>query len=116
MAISERLQKRFKDVPGVTPSDIADWMSEAKAESGIAEGESISGDNALVYLAYAIGCQTIATSTAHYFSFSDGNESVDKTKLFENYLKMSVKARKQYVYHRLGGKSKSYTRKRADGR
>lgn len=114
--LSERLTKRFRNVPGVTTVDIADWLAEAKEESGIAEGTVTSDNNALLYLAFSIGCRTIATDAARYFKYTDGEENVDKTNIFENYMRLSLEALQQFRYHRNGGGSRTLTPKRTDER
>ncbi|MFJ5716536.1 hypothetical protein [Neobacillus sp. NPDC093127] len=93
MAVSDRLENRLSRVPGVIAADISTWVKEAEAESGITEAEN---ENAVFYLALAISYETIACSAAHYFKFTDGEESVDKSNIFSNYMKLAKEARKQY--------------------
>ena len=113
MTVSERMQSRLKNVPGVTSEDIGDWIAEAIAESEITEAENAS---AVFYLALAIAYDTIAANTAHYFSYTDGEESVNKTNVYANYEKLAANARKNYrKYKRGNGASASYL-KRADDR
>lgn len=112
--IYERLTKRFRNVPGVTVEDVADWLSEAEAESGMTEGDVVSDNNAILYLSFSIGCRMIATDAARFFKYTDGEESVDKTNIFENYMRLSLEALQQYRYHRNGGGSRTLTPKRVD--
>lgn len=114
--LHERLTKRFRNVPGVTAVDVADWLTEATDESGLTEGEETSTDNALLYLAFSIGCKTIATDAARFFTYRDGEEQVDKTKIFENYMRLSLEALPQYRYYKNGGGSRTLTPKRVDER
>ena len=116
MAISDRLQKRFRNVPGVASADIADWIAEAQTESGLKEGENSNDDNAILYLAFSIGCRVIATDAARYFKYTDGEESVDKSDIYEKYLRLSLDAYRQYRYYRDGGGSRTIAPKRVDGR
>jgi hypothetical protein len=117
LALSDRLTKRFRNVPGVTSADIADWIAEAEEESGyVADNTEDDRNNALLYLAFSVGCQVIATDAARFFKYTDGDESVDKTKVAEQYMKLSAIARKQYSNFRNGGISYSYAPKRADNR
>jgi hypothetical protein len=111
-----RLTKRFRNVPGVTMEDVVDWLSEAEEESGLSEGEIISDNNALVYLAFSIGCKAIATDAARFFKYGDGEENVDKTNIFENYMRLSLDALAHYRYYKNGGGSRTVTPKRADER
>lgn len=113
MAVSDRLSARLSKVPGVTSADIADWTAEAKTESGLAEGEN---DNALYYLALAIAYETIAGDAARYFSYTDGEESVNKTGIFANYMTLARNARKNYRKYRRGNGASQTFAKRADGR
>jgi hypothetical protein len=114
--IEERLTKRFYNVPGVTMENVVDWLSEAEEESGLSDGEIISDNNALVYLAFSIGCKAIATDAARYFSYTDGEEQIDKTNVFENYMRLSLEALTQYRYYKNGGGSRTTTPRRADER
>lgn len=116
MAISDRLIKRFRNVPGATSADIADWIAEAQTESGLKEGENSNDDNAILYLAFSIGCRVIATDAARYFKYTDGEESVDKSDIYEKYLRLSLDAYHQYRYYRDGGGSRTIAPKRVDGR
>ena len=115
-AVSSRLTTLFKRVPGVTSADIAEWLAEAQLESQLQDGVSPTDDNALVYLAYSIGCRAIAADAARYFEYSDGEERINKTNIFENYMRLSQDAYAKYKYYRNGGGSRTLTPKRADGR
>lgn len=101
----ERLTKRFRGAPGVTSDDIDDWIAEAEAESGfVANGSGANNkDNALLYLAFAIGCIVIATDAARYFKYTDAEESVDKTMIAAQYMKLASDARGQYAKQLTGG-------------
>ena len=113
MTVSERMKSRLSKVPGVTQDDIDDWIAEAIAESGLTEEEN---PNAIFYIALAIAYETIATNAANYFSYTDGEESVNKTNVYANYMKLAESARKYYrKYKRGNGASASYL-KRADDR
>lgn len=112
--VEERLTKRFRSVPGVTADDVADWVSEAETESGLTEGDIVSDNNAILYLAFSIGCRTIAADAARFFKYQDGEENVDKTNIFENYMRLSLDALQQYRYHRNGGGSRTLTQNRVD--
>lgn len=114
--IEERLTKRFRNVPGVMPDDVADWLSEAEEECGLTEGDVLSDNNALLYLSFSIGCRTIATDAARFFKYTDGEEQIDKTNIFENYMRLSLEALQQFRYHRNGGGSRTLTPKRVDER
>lgn len=114
--LEERLLLRFKNVPGVTWIEVTDWLTEAQEESGIVEGDVVSDNNALLYLAFSIGCKAIATDAARFFKYADGEENVDKTNIFENYMRLSLDALSQYRYYKNGGGSRTVTPKRVDER
>ena len=94
--LDERLTIRFRNVPGVTSIDVSDWLTEAQAESGLTESDVESNNNAILYLAFSIGCTAIATDAARFFKYADGEENVDKTNIFDNYMKLAKDARKNY--------------------
>lgn len=114
--LEDRLSKLFRNVPGVTPEDVTDWLAEAQHESGLLEGTDTNKNNALLYLAYSIGCRVIATESARFFSYRDSEESVDKTNIFENYMRLSLDGISKYRYYKDGGGSRTLTPKRADDR
>lgn len=93
MAVSDRLENRLSKVPGVTPADVSTWEQEAVTESGLTEEEN---ENAVFYLALAIAYETIAGNAAHFFKYTDGEESVDKSNIFANCMKLAKEARKNY--------------------
>ncbi|MRX54696.1 hypothetical protein GJU41_12000 [Bacillus idriensis] len=97
--LSERLTKRFRNVPGVTTIDVADWLTEAQLESELIEGTDVNTDNAIIYLAFALGCEVIAADAARYFKYGDGEENVDKSAVFGNYMALAKDARKNYRKH-----------------
>lgn len=80
----ERLLRRFKGVPNFNEEDAIDLVDEALS---IHEDDA-SADLALLYAQYQ-GAWQIAMSVAHYFKFSDGEESVDKSMLADNYRKLA---------------------------
>jgi hypothetical protein len=98
------------------PNDVADWLTEATNESGLTEGIDVNTDNAILYLAFSVGCKIIATDAARFFKYGDGEESVDKTNVFENYMRLSLDALPQYRYYKYGGGSRTLTPKRVDER
>lgn len=119
MTLEGRLAKRFRNVAGVTTQDLADWIEEAVAESGYAAGGTgeDNKDNALLYLAYSIGCFVIATDAARYFKYTDADEAVDKTMVGDKYLALAEWGRKQYAIQLRGGFGASQSHPaRFDGR
>jgi hypothetical protein len=117
--LAERLTKRFRGVPGVTSTDIDDWIAEAEAESEFTADGVGSDDknNALLYLALSIGFSVIATDAARFFRYTDGEETVDKTGIAAQYTKLSAQARRQYSVQLRGGYGAFASHPaRADGR
>lgn len=83
----EAIEQRYTDVPNVTDTDVELWVVTALAEHGLTKNDVISSEvAALVMLhAEADGASQIAFKTAHYFKFSDKDESVDKSMISQNY-------------------------------
>ncbi len=98
MKVSERLESRLAKVPKVTPEDIGNWLAEAETESELTEEST----NAVFYLALSFAYESIAADAARYFSYTDGEESVDKSMIFANYKKLSADALKKYRKYRRG--------------
>jgi hypothetical protein len=107
-----RLQSKFRNVPNVTQEDCNDWVADAVTLHG---NET---DTVLVLtLAQAIGARSIALNVAHYFSYSDGDESVDKTMLADQYLRIATEFQTAYTNNKatVGGNGATFTIvKRAD--
>lgn len=82
--LATRLLSKFKNVPNVTQADCTDWVTDAIALHGNSVDETL-----VLLLAQSEGARNIALNTAHYFSYTDGDESVDKTMLTETYLRVS---------------------------
>lgn len=106
MMVSVRLETRLNKVPGVTSADIDEWVTEAMEESGLTEAEN---ENALLYLALSLAYEIIATNAAHFFKYSDGEESVDKSNVYANYMQLAKEARKNYRKQTRGGFGASQT-------
>lgn len=96
--LAERLLTRFKGVPNFTISDAEELISDAMQVHGFAPDSDVPTDSINVVLLYAQaeGAQQIALGSAHYFSYTDGEEGVDKTKVFDNYMKLAQYIRGQY--------------------
>lgn len=106
MAVSYRLTVRLEKIPGVIAPDIAEWLEEALAEATVTEEEN---ENAVLYLALAIAYESLALAEARSFKFTDGEESVDKTNVYGNYVALAKDARKQYRTHLKGFTGASQT-------
>ena len=87
--LQSRLSARFSGVPGVTPSDLSVWLTEAVYQYGYSPFTvtNIPDDETylLILLAQIQGARAIALSTAHYFKYTDAEETVDKTAVSKQY-------------------------------
>lgn len=85
--IKERLFKRFGSVPNVTEDDIEVWVLDSMLEHGFSKEDSIPTEIAPLVLLYAEadGTSQIALRTAHYFSFTDKDEKIDKSMIPKQY-------------------------------
>lgn len=92
--LETRLAARFRGVPGVTPEDIDAWLTEALYQYGYSPTTAADvpdDETSLVLtLAQIQGARVIALSVAHYFKYTDGEESVDKTMVAEQYRKLAA--------------------------
>jgi Mlc titration factor MtfA (ptsG expression regulator) len=96
--MSERLLKRFKGVPNITLEDTTDWTEDALLSHGYSVADNVSSENTNLLLLYAQsqGAHQIAISSAHFFSYTDGEEQVDKSMISEQYRKLAADLRNQY--------------------
>lgn len=100
--LATRLQSKFKNVPNVLLTDCTDWVTDAVALHGNETDETL-----ILLLAQSEGARNIALNTAHYFSYTDGDESVDKTMLTETYLRVSEDFYNAYARSKATGSSGS---------
>lgn len=86
-----RLLQRFKGVPGFTNEDAIELINEAMIEHGYKPTDSVPqlSYKLVLYYAQMQGARQVAFSVAHYFKFSDGEESVDKSMVADNYRKLA---------------------------
>jgi hypothetical protein len=96
--MSERLLKRFKGVPNVTLEDTTDWTEDALLSHGYKVADNVSSEvtNLLLLYAQSQGAHQIAISSAHFFTYTDGEEQVDKSMVSEQYRKLAADLRNQY--------------------
>jgi hypothetical protein len=85
--LKQRLLGRFKDVPEVSDEDVTEWLDTALNDNGFTSSDDVPADKVSLVLlnAQAEGASTIALSTAHYFSFTDKDQTVDKSGISERY-------------------------------
>jgi len=96
--LSDILYRRFKGVPAFAEEDALELVEDAMRAHGYAPSDSVKSDEINLILLYAQyqGAWQIAVGTAHYFSFTDGEETVDKTKISENYRKLAKDLQNDY--------------------
>lgn len=96
--LSERLLKRFKGVPNITIEDAADWTEEAMLEHGYSTTDAVPSEKSTLILLFAQsqGALQIALASAHFFNYRDGEEQVDKSKVSDQYRKLSQDLRAEY--------------------
>lgn len=96
--MSTTLLRRFKNVPNVELEDVTDWVTLAMAEHGFEPDDDVPLELTSLVLLYAEadGAGAIALYTAHYFSYKDGEESVDKRGVSEQYRKVATELWKKY--------------------
>lgn len=96
--LSGTLIRRFKNVPNVGLEDVTDWVMLAMAEHGFEATDDVPLEltNLVLLYAEADGAGAIALYTAHYFSYKDGEESVDKRGVSEQYRKVATELWKKY--------------------
>lgn len=86
-SLSERLYRRFKSVPNLTEEDVVVWVEDAIIEHGYSIEQQIPPEIASLIQLYAEadGTAQIALRTAHYFSFTDKDEKIDKSMVPKQY-------------------------------
>lgn len=96
--LAERLLKRFRDVPKVTLEDATEWMEVAMQEHGLVLDAEVPPryERLLLLFAEADGALNISLRTAYYFEYRDGEESVDKRNVSEQYRKIATELTKRY--------------------
>ncbi|MED3649956.1 hypothetical protein [Heyndrickxia sporothermodurans] len=97
--IAERLLKRFKGVPNYTINDATDIVGDSMQVHGYSLTADVPDDQVTIILLYAQaeGALQIALATAHYFSYTDGEEAVDKSKVSDQYRKLASDLRGEYM-------------------
>ena len=96
--LAERLLKRFKGVPNYELSDASDAVSDAMQVHGLAPTVDVPASKQRLILLYAQSesAYQIAFSVAHYFKYTDGEESVDKSMIADNYRKLARELKDDY--------------------
>lgn len=103
--LSKRLQDRFRDVPNADITDIEEWIEMGMNEHGFSRQDNVPNEFIPIVMLYAEadGASQIALRTAYYFEYSDKDESVNKTKVADNYRKLSESLWERYRLKRSEG-------------
>jgi hypothetical protein len=98
--LRDRLRARFSGVPGVTDTDLDAWLTEASYIYGYSPAtvdQVPDNETPLVLLLAQIqGARAIAFQTAHYFKYTDAEESVDKTAVAKQWRDLANDLAEQY--------------------
>jgi len=89
----ERLARRFKGVPNFDLTDAEELIDEAIEAH---KNDKDASDDLVLLYAQTQGAWQIAFSVAHYFRFTDGEESVDKSMVADNYRKLARDLQVEY--------------------
>lgn len=93
--IEQRLARRFANV---ALSDVQDTLADAMLSLGYDVNAEVPVTDVNRVLAYASAelATNISVDAARYFSYTDGEESVDKTMISEQYRKLALQFRTDY--------------------
>ena len=96
--LAERLYRRFKGVPNFDLDDAQELVDESLEFHGYELSADVPADKESLILLYAQkeGAWQIAFSVAHYFKFVDGEESVDKSMVADNYRRLARDLQDEY--------------------
>lgn len=95
--LAERLLKRFKGVPDVTLEDAQVWLEEAATAHGYSV-EKVPPDKQELVLLYAqaVGVEQIALSVADYYMYKDEEETIDKSRVSDQYRTLAQSLWRRY--------------------
>lgn len=115
-AIEMRLQRRFKNVEATEIADVAKDTITALGYASVDAVPTSDINRIIAYASYQLATD-IAVNSSSYFSYKDGEESVDKTTIAENYRKLAADFKSEYESEELkrnGGGSSFAIAKRVD--
>ncbi len=96
--LAERLYRRFKGVPNFELADAQELVDDSLRYHGLDPSADVPRDKESIVVLYAQvqGAWQIAFSVAHYFKFTDGEESVDKSMIANNYRSLAKDLQVEY--------------------
>ena len=92
-SLTEKLQRRFKNVDGFGKDDAKELIEEAIDAH---KKEPDASDELILIYAQQQAAWQVAINVAHYFKFTDGEESVDKSMIADNYRKIAKDLQEAY--------------------
>ena len=103
--LTERLLRRFRDVPNIDEDDAKAWIELSMNEHGFDSQVDVPLEYISIVMLYAEADAAfqIALKTAHYFEYRDKDESVDKTKVADQYRKLAEALWDRYKIKRSEG-------------
>lgn len=102
--LATSLQSKMKNVPNITLEDCIDWVNTAVTLHGVDLAVYTKRDEVLaLLLAQAEGARNVALNVSHYFSYQDGEDQVDKTKVADQYIKIANEFSRAYALQTSAG-------------
>jgi len=94
----KRVVLRYIEVPEFTEEEGRMFVEDSKSVHGYKADQLIRPEDERLVVLYAMAeiASTIAFKSAHYFKFSDGEETIDKTKVSHNYRQLARDFRNDY--------------------
>lgn len=96
--VKEMLGDRLSEVPGMTDGDLLMFTETSFLEHGLRFEQDVPRDRILLILLYAHwdACLQVAFNSARYFSYKDGEETVDKRAVSEQYRRIAAELKRRY--------------------
>lgn len=103
--LAERIQLRFRDVPGLTAEDAMEWVESGMNEHGFSRTDNVPEEYVPIIMLYAEadGAFQISVRTAHFFKYNDKDEAVDKSSVSRNYREIAKELWDRYKLKRSQG-------------
>ena len=96
--LADRVMLRYSEVPEFKEEEAMEYVLDSKSMHGYLDTQLIPQDKERLVLLYAMSevASSIAFKSAHYFKFSDGEETIDKTKVAHNYRQLARDYKNDY--------------------
>lgn len=98
LRLAERVIIRFREVPEFDEGDALLFVKDSKEVHGFKDDQLIPTKSERLVALYAMKevAMSVAFQSAHYFKFTDGEESIDKTKVAHNYRQLAKEYLTEY--------------------